>query len=58
MKRLAIILCLVIAALAMQAQKVNFYSSEFASGVREHLELGPTSHQPGVAESDGHHYRH
>ena len=43
MKKLAIISCLVIAALAMQAQKVNFYSSEFASGVRQHLELDSTS---------------
>lgn len=43
MKKLAIILCLVIAALAVQAQKVNFYSSEFADGVRQHLELEPTS---------------
>ena len=39
MKRLAIISCLVIAAVAMQAQRVNFYSSEFAEGVREHLGL-------------------
>ena len=39
MKKLAIISCLVIAALAMQAQKVNFYSSEFAQGIRLHLEL-------------------
>lgn len=43
MKKLAIISCLVIAALAMQAQKVNFYSSEFANGVRQHLELDSTS---------------
>ena len=43
MKRLAIISCFVIAALAMQAQKVNFYSSEFADGVRHHLGLVPTS---------------
>ncbi len=43
MKRLAIISCLVIAALAVQAQKVNFYSSELADGVRQHLELESTS---------------
>ena len=43
MKKLAIISCLVIAALAMQAQKVNFYSSEFANGVRQHLGFEPTS---------------
>ncbi len=39
MKKLAIISCLVIAALAMQAQKVNFYSSQFEEGVRLHLGL-------------------
>ncbi len=39
MKKLAIISCLVIAALAMQAQKVNFYSSQFEEGVRIHLGL-------------------
>lgn len=43
MKRLAIISCLVIAALAMQAQMVNFYSSEFAEGVRQHLGLQANS---------------
>lgn len=41
MKRFAIISCLVIAALAMQAQTVNFYSTEFGEGVRQHLGLLP-----------------
>ncbi len=41
MKRLAILSCFVIAALAMQAQTVNFYSEEFGEGVRQHLELQP-----------------
>lgn len=44
MKRLAILSCLVIATVvAMQAQRVNFYSSEFAEGVRQHLELPANS---------------
>ena len=43
MKRLAIVSSLIIAALAMPAQNVNFYSTEFAEGVREHLDLEPDS---------------
>ena len=41
MKRFAILSCFVIAALAMQAQTVNFYSVEFGEGVRQHLGLQP-----------------
>ncbi len=51
MKRLAIISCLVIAALAMQAQRVNFYSQEFARGVRLHLDL-PESYQVPQSRMD------
>lgn len=51
MKRLAIISCLVIAALAMQAQKVNFYSQEFARGVCLHLEL-PENYQVPQSRMD------
>ena len=51
MKKLAIISCLVIAALAMQAQKVNFYSSQFEDGVRLHLEL-PDSYEVMQGQMD------